>query len=173
MERTATLRGNSVTLAGPELHVGDPAPDFACVDTALKPVTLAGTGNGVRIFSVLPSLDTPICDAQTRRFNEEAAKLSGVDIYTISVDLPFAQRRYCNSFAIDRVKMLSDHKDVSFGRHYGTLLEDLRIESRAIFVLDRDNVIRYVEYVKETGEHPDYEPALRTARALAGAAQVA
>jgi thiol peroxidase len=122
---------------------------------------------------VLPSLDTPVCDAQTRRFNEEAAKLSGVDIYTISVDLPFAQRRYCNSFAIDRVKMLSDHKDVSFGRNYGTLLEDLRIECRAIFVLDRDNVIRYVEYVKETGEHPDYEPALRTARALAGEAQVA
>ena len=173
MERTATLRGNPVTLAGAELHVGDTAPDFACVDTALKPVTLAGTGRAVRIFSVLPSLDTPICDAQTRRFNEEAAKLSGVDIYTISVDLPFAQRRYCNSFAIDRVKMLSDHKDVSFGRNYGTLLEDLRIESRAIFVLDRDNVIRYVEYVKETGEHPDYEPALRTARALAGEAQVA
>jgi thiol peroxidase len=155
------------------LHVGDTAPDFTCVDTALKPATLADTGHGVRIFSVLPSLDTPVCDAQTRRFNEEAAKLSGVDIYTISVDLPFAQRRYCNSFAIDRVKMLSDHKDVSFGRNYGTLLEDLRIECRAIFVLDRDNVIRYVEYVKETGEHPDYEPALRTARALAGEAQVA
>jgi len=173
MDRTATLRGNPVTLAGAELHPGDTAPDFTCVDTALKPVTLAGTGHAVRIFSVLPSLDTPVCDAQTRRFNEEAAKLSGVDIYTISVDLPFAQRRYCNSFAIDRVKMLSDHKDVSFGRNYGTLLEDLRIECRAIFVLDRDNVIRYVEYVKETGEHPDYEPALRTARALAGEAQVA
>ena len=173
MDRTATLRGNLVRLAGSELHPGDPAPDFTCVDTALKPVTLAGTGHGVRIFSVLPSLDTPICDAQTRRFNEEADKLSGVDIYTISVDLPFAQRRYCNSFAIDRVKMLSDHKDVSFGRNYGTLLEDLRIECRAIFVLDRDNVIRYVEYVKETGEYPDYEPALRTAKALAGEAQVA
>ncbi|HXN45313.1 MAG TPA: thiol peroxidase [Bryobacteraceae bacterium] len=173
MDRTAILRGNPVTLAGSELHPGDAAPDFTCVDTALKPVTLAGTGHGVRIFSVLPSLDTPVCDAQTRRFNEEAAKLSGVDIYTISVDLPFAQRRYCNSYAIDRVKMLSDHKDVSFGRNYGTLLEDLRLECRAIFVLDRDNVIRYVEYVKETGEHPDYEPALRTARALAGEAQSA
>jgi len=91
----------------------------------------------------------------------------------ISVDLPFAQRRYCNAFAVDRVKMLSDHKDTSFGRSYGTLLESLRIECRAIFVLDRDNVIRYVEYVKETSEHPDYEPALRTARALAGEAQVA
>jgi thiol peroxidase len=143
------------------------------VDNGMKPVMLAGTGHSVRIFSVVPSLDTPVCDAQTRRFNEEAAKLSGVDIYTISVDLPFAQRRYCNAFAVDRVKMLSDHKDTSFGRNYGTLLESLRIESRAIFVLDRDNVIRYVEYVKETGEHPDYEPALRTAKALAGEAQVA
>jgi thiol peroxidase len=173
MERTATLRGNPVALTGPELHAGDPAPDFTCVDTGMKPVTLAGTGHNVRIFSVIPSLDTPICDAQTRRFNEEAAKLAGVDIYAISVDLPFAQRRYCNAFAVDRVKMLSDHKDTSFGRNYGTLLENLRIESRAIFVLDRDNVIRYVEYVKETGDHPDYEPPLRTARALAGEAQVA
>jgi thiol peroxidase len=171
MERTVTLRGAPVALAGPELHPGDPAPDFDCVDSAMKPVTLAGTGRNIRIFSVVPSLDTPVCDAQTRRFNEEAAKLSGVDIYTISADLPFAQRRYCNAFAIDRVKMLSDHKDASFGRNYGTLIESLRIESRAIFILDRDNVIRYVEYVKETGEHPDYEPALRTAKALAGAAQ--
>jgi thiol peroxidase len=173
MERTVILRGESVALAGPELHPGDPAPDFACVDNSMKPVTLADTGHSVRIFSVIPSLDTPVCDAQTRRFNDEAAKLSGVDIYTISVDLPFAQRRYCNAFAVDRVKMLSDHKDTSFGRAYGTLIEHLRIESRAIFVLDRDNVIRYVEYVKETGQHPDYQPALRTARALAGEAQVA
>jgi thiol peroxidase len=160
-----------MALAGPELKPGDPAPDFTCVDTGMKPVTLAGTGRNIRIFSVVPSLDTPVCDAQTRRFNEEAAKLAGVDIYTISVDLPFAQRRYCNAFAVDRVKMLSDHKDTSFARAYGTLIEALRIESRAIFVVDRDNVIRYVEYVKETGEHPDYEPPLRTARALAGEAQ--
>ncbi len=170
MDRTVTLRGNPMALAGPELKVGDKAPDFACVDNSLKPVTLADTGRNVRIFSVLPSLDTPVCDAQTRRFNEEAAKLHGVDIYTISVDLPFAQKRYCNAFAVDRVKMLSDHRDCSFGTHYGTLIKDLRIESRALFVLDRDNVIRYVQYVKETSDHPDYEPALRTARALAGEA---
>ncbi len=173
MERTVTLRGNAVGLAGSELHVGDQAPDFLCVDNSMKPVTLADTGSSVRIFSVVPSLDTPVCDAQTRRFNEEAAKMAGVDIYTISVDLPFAQRRYCNAYAVDRVKMLSDHKDTSFGRNWGTLIEDLRIESRAIFVLDRENTIRYVEYVQETGQHPDYEPALRTARALAGEAQVA
>jgi thiol peroxidase len=171
MERTVILRGKPVALDGPELQPGDPAPDFTCVDTSMQPVTLAGTGHNIRIFSVLPSLDTPVCDAQTRRFNEEAAELFGVDIYTISVDLPFAQKRFCNAFAIDRVKMFSDHKDTSFGRAYGTLIADLRIESRAIFVLDRDDVIRYVEYVGETGQHPDYESALRKARALAGEAQ--
>jgi len=171
MERTVTLKGNPMAVAGPEIKVGYKAPDFNCVDNTLKPVTLMDTGHNVRIFSVIPSLDTPVCDAQTRRFNEEAAKLSGVDVYAVSMDLPFAQKRYCNAFAIDRVKMLSDHKDGSFGKHYGTLIKDLRIESRAIFILDRENVVRYVQYVKETGEHPDYEPALRTARALAGEAQ--
>jgi thiol peroxidase len=165
------MKGNPMKLAGPELKAGDRAPDFQCVDSMLKPVTLAATGTNVRIFSVLPSLDTPICDAQTRRFNEEAAKLPGVDIFTVSVDLPFAQKRYCNAFAIDRVKMLSDHKDGSFGTNYGTLIPDLRIESRAIFVLDREGILRYVEYVKEVGNHPAYEPALAAARALAGAAQ--
>ncbi len=173
MDRTVTLKGNPMVVVGPELHAGDKAPDFDCVDMAMKPVRLADTGHTVRIFSVVPSLDTPVCDAQTKRFNDEAAKLSGVEIYTISVDLPFAQKRWCNNFAIDRVKMLSDHKDVSFGQHYGTLIRDLRIESRAIFVVDRDGIIRHVQYVKEVGEHPDYEPALRTARALAGSAQTA
>jgi thiol peroxidase len=175
MERkgAVTLRGNPVTMVGPELKVGDKAPDFECVDNALKPVTLAGTGKNVRIFSVLPSLDTPVCDAQTKRFNEETAKLPGVDIYTISVDLPFGQKRYCNNYGVDNIKMLSDHKDVSFGTNYGTLIKELRIESRAIFVIDRNNVIQYVEYIKEVGEHPDYEPALQKAKALAGAAQTA
>ena len=173
MERTVTLRGNAMAVAGPELKPGDKAPDFMCVDNSLKPVSLSDTGHNIRIFSVVPSLDTPVCDAQTRRFNEEATKLPGVDIYTVSTDLPFAQKRYCNAFAVDRVKMLSDHKDASFGSHYGTLIKDLRIESRAIFVLDRDNVIRYVQYVGEVGNHPDYEPVLDTARKLAGEAQTA
>jgi thioredoxin-dependent peroxiredoxin len=173
MERTVTLRGNAMAVVGPELKPGDKAPDFMCVDNSLKPVSLADTGHNIRIFSVVPSLDTPVCDAQTRRFNEEATKLPGVDIYTVSVDLPFAQKRYCNAFAVDRVKMLSDHKDASFGNHYGTLIKDLRIESRAIFVIDRDNVIRYVQYVGEVGDHPDYEPVLNSARKLAGEAQTA
>jgi thiol peroxidase len=175
MERkgAVTLKGNPLTLIGPELKAGDRAPDFECVDNTLKPVTLAGTGNKVRIFSVVPSLDTPVCDAQTKRFNEEAAKLPGVDVYTISVDLPFGQKRYCNTFGIDNVKMLSDHRDVSFGANYGTLIKELRIENRAIFVLDREGVIRYVEYLKEVGEHPQYEPALKAAKELAGVARSA
>jgi thiol peroxidase len=175
MERqgAVTLKGNPMTMIGPELKAGDRAPDFLCVDNTLKPVSLAQTGGNVRIFSVVPSLDTPVCDAQTRRFNEEAAKLQGVDIYTVSVDLPFGQKRYCNTFGIDNVKMLSDHRDVSFGANYGTLIKELRIESRAIFVLDRDNVLRYVEYVKEVGDHPNYERALDAAMKLRSAAGTA
>jgi len=152
------------------LHVGDQAPDFHAVDDSLKPVTLASTGGGVRIFSVVPSLDTPVCDAQTKRFNEEAGKLPDVSIYTISMDLPFAQKRWCGAFGVDHVKMVSDHREGSFGQAYGTLIKDLRIMSRAIFVLGKDNHIRHVEYVKEVGEHPNYETALAAARTAAGAA---
>lgn len=175
MERkgVVTSKGNPLTLVGPELKVGDQAPDFSCVDNTLKTVTLADTGKRVRIFSVLPSLDTPVCDAQTKRFNEEAARAPGVDIYTISTDLPFGQQRYCNNFGIDNLKMLSDHRDTSFGQNYGTLIKELRIETRAIFVLDQDNVLRHVEYVKELGNHPDYESALAAAKSLIGAAQSA
>ena len=156
-----------MTLVGPELKAGDKAPDFQGVDNALKPVTLAGTGNGVRIFSVVPSLDTPVCDAQTKRFNEESGKLPNVAIYTFSMDLPFAQKRWCGAFGVDDVKMVSDHASGSFGESYGTLIKELRILSRAIFVVDKDNVIRHVEYVKQVGDHPNYEAALAAARASA------
>jgi len=164
-----TLRGNPFTLVGPELKPGDPAPDFTLVDNALKPVTLADTGNHVRIISVIPSLDTPVCDAQTKRFNEEAAKLPEVDILTVSMDLPFAQKRWCGAFGVDNVKMLSDHREASFGSHYGTLIKELRIESRAIFVVDRTNTVSYVEYVKEVADFPNYEAALAAARGAASA----
>jgi thiol peroxidase len=172
MQRPAavTLKGSPLTLIGPELKLGDKAPGFTCVDTSLKPVSLAETGNSVRIFSVVPSLDTPVCDAQTRRFNEEAAKLPGVEIIAISMDLPFAQKRWCGAFGIDRVKMLSDHRDGSFGASYGTLIKELRLESRAIFVLDRDGVIRHVQYVKEVTDFPDYDSALKVARSLVATA---
>jgi thiol peroxidase len=172
MERpgATTLKGNPLTLIGPELKAGDKAPDFNLVDNGLKNVTLADTGNNVRILSVVPSLDTPVCDAQTKRFNEEAAKLSGVDILSVSMDLPFAQKRWCGAFGVDKVKMLSDHRDGSFGSHYGTLIKELRIESRAIFVLDRNNTVRHAEYVKEVAEHPNYDAALSAARAATSAA---
>ena len=168
MERpgAATLKGNALTLFGPELKVGDKAPDFDVVDNNLAAVNLQQTGNSVRIISVVPSLDTPVCDAQTKRFNDEIAKLPGVEVLTVSMDLPFAQKRGCGAFGVDRVKMLSDHKSGSFGSGYGTLIKELRIESRAIFVLDKDNIIRYVQYVKEVTDHPDYEPALRVAVSL-------
>jgi thiol peroxidase len=158
------MRGNPLTLIGPELKAGDDAPDFSLVDIGMKPVTLKDTGSGVRIISVVPSLDTPVCDAQTKRFNEEAANLPGVDILTVSMDLPFAQKRWCGQFGVDKVKMLSDHKDGSFGSHYGTLIKELRIESRAIFVLDANNQVKHAEYVKEVADHPDYEAALSAAR---------
>lgn len=170
MERqgATTLKGNPLTLVGPELKAGDAAPNFEMVDNGLKAVDLAATGDTVRIFSVVPSLDTPVCDAQTKRFNEELAKLSGVDIYTVSMDLPFAQKRWCGAFGVDRVKMLSDHKTGSFGQSYGTMIKELRIESRAIFVVDKSNVVRHAEYVKEVADHPNYDAALTVAKSLAG-----
>jgi thiol peroxidase len=169
MERpgATTMRGKPLTLVGPELKAGDKAPDFEAVTDSLQPVNLQGTGPAVRIFSVVPSLDTPVCDMQTKRFNEEAAKLPGVEIFAISMDLPFAQKRWCGAFGIDKIKMVSDHKSGSFGEHYGTLIKELRIESRAIFVLDKDNTIKHVEYVKEVAEHPNYDAALNAARSLA------
>jgi thiol peroxidase len=172
MERpgATTMRGNPLTLIGPELKPGDKAPDFKLVDNSLKDVSLPDTGTHVRIISVVPSLDTPVCDAQTKRFNEEAAKLPGVDILTVSMDLPFAQKRWCGAFGVDKVKMLSDHRDGSFGTNYGTLIKDLRIESRAIFVLDKNNIIRHAEYVKEVADYPNYDAALSAARNAATAA---
>ena len=158
-----TLRGNPLTLLGPELKVGDKAPEFELVDSGLQIVTLEKTGNKVRMISVVPSLDTPVCDAQTKRFEETAAKMPDLSVVTVSMDLPFAQKRWCSAFGVDHVKMLSDHRSGSFGTSYGTLIKELRIESRAIFVIDQTNTIRYVEYVKEVGDHPNYEAALKAA----------
>ena len=168
MERPGamTLRGNPFTLIGPELKVGDKAPEFDAIDGSLKPVTLAATGNAVRVFSVVPSLDTPVCDAQTKRFNEEAANMPGVDVYTFSMDLPFAQKRWCGAYGVDKVKMVSDHREGSFGSAFGTLIKELRIHSRAIFVLDKDNTIKHVEYVKEMSEHPNYDSVMSAVKTL-------
>jgi thiol peroxidase len=162
--RSTILGGKTFQLAGPELKVGDQAPDFEMVDASLQPVNLAKTGDGVRILSVVPSLDTPVCDAQTKRFEDEAATLSDIRIFSVSMDLPFAQKRWCGNFGINRVGMLSDHRSGSFGEKYGTLIPDLRIESRAIFVVDGNNKLQHVEYVPEVASHPNYEAALSAAR---------
>jgi thiol peroxidase len=168
MARQTTLKGNPLDLAGPELKVGDKAPDFSLTDNGLGTVTLADTGNGVRIVAVVPSLDTPVCDQEVRRFNEEAANLGAVKILTVSCDLPFAQKRWCGAAGVDKVQSLSDYKSGKFGADYGVMISDLRIHSRAIFVVDGENTIRYVEYVPEVADHPNYEAALAAAKSLAG-----
>lgn len=163
-----TLRGQPFTLVGPELAVGDSAPDFTVVNAKnLSPFSRADLQGKVRVLSVVPSLDTPVCDAQTRRFQKEAEKLKDVHIYTVSMDLPFAQTRWCKAAEVDKLQMLSDHRDGSFGKAYGTLIKELRLESRALFVLDDQNRLRHVEYVQEVAEHPDYDRALEAIGKLA------
>lgn len=155
-----TLGGNPVTLLGKEIKVGDKAPNFTVLDNNSKTVTLDDAKGKKLIISVVPSIDTPVCSAQTRRFNEEAAKLEGVEIYTISVDLPFALSRYCAAEGIDKVKTLSDHKDLSFGEGYGFVIEEARLLGRGIVIVDQEGTVRYVEYVKEVSNYPDYYKAL-------------
>lgn len=154
-----------VTLLGPELKAGDSAPDFTVLANDLTPVTLADSKGVVRIISVVPSLDTGVCDAQTRRFNEEAAKLDGVKVLTISVDLPFAQARWCGAAGIENVQTLSDHRDLSFGLAYGVVIKEHRLLSRAVFVIDANDKITYAEYVPAAGQHPNYEAAIAAAKA--------
>jgi thiol peroxidase len=160
-----TLKGHPVTLLGPPLRPGDRAPDFTVLDGALKPVRLSDFAGRTKLISVVPSLDTPVCELQTQRFQAEAAKLPpGVDILTVSMDLPFAQSRFCSAHGTDRIRVLSDFNEASFGRAYGVLLKELRLLARALFVVGPDDVIRHVEIVQEIGEHPDYEAALAKLR---------
>ncbi|GIW39911.1 MAG: putative thiol peroxidase [Candidatus Binatia bacterium] len=159
-----TMRGNPVTLVGPELKPGDPAPRFRAVGRDLSPFDSETLRGKVRIVSSVPSVDTPVCDAQTKRFNEEAAKLEGAEILTISMDLPFALNRWCAAAGVDRLRMLSDHREASFGQAWGTLIKDLRLLARAVFVVDKNDRIVHAEYVKEIANHPDYEAALEAAR---------
>lgn len=169
MERkgAVTLRGNAMTLLGPEIRVGDKAPNFTLTGNDMKPVSLADTTGKVRIIASVPSLDTPVCDTETRRFNEEAGKLPDVEILTVSVDLPMAQKRWCGAAGVDRVRTLSDYRDRNFGTAYGVLIQEILLEARAIFVLDKSDTVRYVEYVKEVSEPPNFEAALAAARSLA------
>ena len=167
MERKGivTVKGNPVTLIGPGLKVGDKAPDFTILDRELKEVRLKDLAGKIKLISVTPSLDTPICDMQARRFNQEAAKLpDNVVVLNISMDLPFAIGRFCTTAGIDKVKAFSDHRDASFGKGYGVLVKELRLLSRSIFILDKDDVIRYIEIVPEITQHPDYNKAIEAVK---------
>ncbi|SFS78081.1 thiol peroxidase [Marininema halotolerans] len=160
-----TFKGNPVTLLGSELKVGDKAPEFTVLANDLSPVTLADTAKSVRIISVVPSLDTGVCDAQTRRFNEEAAALGdNAKVLTLSVDLPFAQKRWCGAAGIDRVQTLSDHRDLSFGIAFGVAIKELRLLARAVFVVDAEDKIVHAEIVPEATDHPNYEAAVEAAK---------
>jgi thiol peroxidase len=166
-ERTGitTFKGNPVTLLGPALKVGDKAPDFRVVDTSLAPVTLADTRGKTRIISAVPSLDTPVCDTETRRFNQEAAQLPfNVAVLTISLDLPFAQKRWCGAAGIDRVTVLSDYQERSFGLAYGVLIKELQLLTRSIFVVDENDIITYIQHVPEITSEPDYAAVLEAAK---------
>ncbi|WP_394185752.1 thiol peroxidase [Metabacillus halosaccharovorans] len=159
-----TFKNNPVTLIGNEVNVGDQAPDFTVLSNDLSPVTLANSKGKVRIISVVPSIDTGVCDAQTRRFNEDASNLSNVEVLTISMDLPFAQKRWCASNGLENVQTLSDHRDASFGEAYGVLIKELRLLARSVFVVDSNDKVKYVEYVSEATNHPNYEAAIEAAK---------
>jgi Peroxiredoxin len=168
-ERTgvATLKGNPITLIGPELKAGDKAPDFALNKSLTETASLQDFAGKVKLISVVPSIDTGVCDAQTRRFNEAAAALGdNVVILTVSVDTPFAQSRWCGAAGVDKVVMLSDYKNNSFGEAYGVLIKEFALDMRAIFVIDANDNIQYVEYLKEMTEHPDYDKAIAAAKTL-------
>jgi thiol peroxidase len=162
-----TFKGNPVTLLGPALQVGEKAPDFTVVDTALAPVTLASFAGKIKIISAVPSLDTPVCDTETRRFNQEAAALPDqVVVLTVSLDLPFAQKRWCGAAGIDRVTVLSDYRDRSFGLGYGVVIKELMLMSRSVFVIDATDTIRYIQHVPEVTQEPDYGDILSAVRKL-------
>lgn len=168
-ERTgvATFKGNPITLIGPELKVGDKAPDFSINKNLVENASLADFAGKVKLISVVPSIDTGVCDAQTRRFNVEAASLGeNVAILTVSVDLPFAQSRWCGASGVDKVVLLSDYKAHSFGEAYGVYIKELGLDMRSIFVIDANDTIQYVEYLPEMTEHPNYEQAISAVKAL-------
>ena len=161
-----TMKGNPVTLVGHEVKSGDAAPDFTLYAMPGAPVGLHDLEGKVKVFNVIVSVDTPVCDVQTRKFNEEAAKLGNdVEIVTVSMDLPFALKRYCAAEGIDKVRTLSDYKDASFGENYGVLIKENRLLARSIFVVDKDDKVKYVEIVPEIASEPNYEAAISAVKA--------
>ncbi|MCK4857202.1 MAG: thiol peroxidase [candidate division Zixibacteria bacterium] len=169
-ERTGLIRmkGNPLTLVGNEVRRGERAPDFEVMNEKLEPVRFSSfQGKSVVILSV-PSVDTPVCDMETRRFNQEAAKLGDdVVILVISMDLPFAQKRWCAAADVANVQLLSDHRDASFGNSFGVLIKELRLLARTVFIVDRAGTVQYVQYVQETTEEPDYNDVLKAIDSIA------
>ncbi len=166
-ERTVTMKGNSLTLTGNEVKVGHQAPDFEVIANDMSSVKLSSFKNKVLIICSVPSLDTAVCDIETRRFNEEASKLgSEVAVLTISMDLPFAQKRWCGAAGVENVRTLSDYRNASFGEAYGVLIKELRLLARAVFVVDRNGIIRYMQIVDELTNEPDYESVLNAVKGL-------
>jgi len=162
-----TIKGDPLTLIGSKVEVGQQAPDFEVLNGELSPVRLSAFAGKICIISSVPSLDTPVCDVQTRRFNEETKKLrDDVLILTISMDLPFAQKRWCGAAGIENVKTLSDHRNVSFGKAFGVLIKELRLLARSIFVVDKEGVIRYIEIVDELTHEVNYEAALKAVKEI-------
>ncbi|MGB5159392.1 thiol peroxidase [Desulfobacterium sp. N47] len=162
-----TMKGNPLTLTGNILKVGDKAPEFEVTDNDMKPAGLSTFAGKVCIISSVPSLDTPVCDMETRRFNTEAAGLGNdIVILTISMDLPFAQKRWCGAAGVDKVVTLSDYKTASFGSAYGVLIKDLRLLARAVFVIDKKGIIQHIQIIKEIAEEPDYKAVIKAATGL-------
>jgi thiol peroxidase len=164
-ERTGvtTFRGRPVTLLGPAIAIGDRAPDFTAVAADMSPVTFSSLRGKVRILSAVPSLETPVCDLQTRRFNEAAAELGDVPVLTVSVDLPFAQARWCGAAGVQGVQVLSDHRDLAFGLAYGLVIKEFRLLARAVFVVDTDDTVVYADYLPAIEQHPHYEAVIEAA----------
>lgn len=163
-----TMRGNPMTLAGSELKPGQKAPNFTAIGKDMKPVGLENFKGKVKIIASVPSLDTPVCDAETRRFNEEASKLPGdVQVLTVSMDLPFAAARWCGAAGVNNVTTLSDWRGAQFGEAYGVLIKELHLDARAVFVIDKNDQLVHVEYVKEVANQPNFDAALEAARKAA------
>ncbi len=162
-----SFKGNPMTLVGPDIQAGAAAPDFQVVDNSLLPVTLSSSKGKIRLITLVPSIDTPVCDTMTRRFNQEVAGLpDSVVAYTISLDLPFAQKRWCGNAGIDRVATLSDYQDRSFALNYGVLIQELKLLARAVYVIDQNDKVAYREIVSEVTAEPDYAKALEAVKAL-------
>ncbi|MCA9188592.1 MAG: thiol peroxidase, partial [Planctomycetales bacterium] len=161
-----TLKGNPVDLAGNELKAGDKAPDFSLQNTSLEEVTLASSTGKTRIIATIPSLDTPVCHEETKKFNDQVKSLGGVEVLVVSMDLPFGQKRWCGSEGVDQVTTCSAHRCTKFGEDYGVLIKGGPLDrclARAVFVVDGSGAIKHVEYVKEIAEHPNYDAVIAAA----------